>query len=49
MHAAAPTSARAFWQGDGQSTIHLGECAVTVMIQGGLGEALSREQLDSDR
>jgi hypothetical protein len=40
---------RAFWQSDGQLTIHLGDCAVTVLIQGELGEALSREQLDSDR
>jgi hypothetical protein len=35
----------AFWQTDRQLTIHLGECAVTVMIQGELGEALRREQL----
>src|SRR6478735_852627 len=28
----------AFWQTDKQHTIHLGECAVTVMIQGELGE-----------
>ena len=35
----------AFWQTDKQLTIHLGECAVTVMIQGELGEALQREQL----
>jgi hypothetical protein len=35
----------AFWQTDKQLTIHLGECAVTVMIQGELGEALRREQL----
>jgi hypothetical protein len=40
---------RAFWQSDGQLTIHLGECAVTVLIHGELGEALSREQLDADR
>jgi hypothetical protein len=40
---------RAFWQSDGQLTIHLGDCAVTVLIQGELGEALSREQLDRDR
>jgi hypothetical protein len=40
---------RAFWQSDGQLTLHLGQCAVTVLIQGELGEALSREQLDGDR
>jgi hypothetical protein len=40
---------RAFWQSDGQLTIHLGECAVTVLIEGELGEALSREQLDAGR
>jgi len=34
---------RAFWQSDEQLTIHLGECAVTVLIDGELGEALSRE------
>gem|GEM_PF-2386741 len=33
---------RAFWQTDDQLTIHLGECAVTVLIQGELGEALGR-------
>ena len=38
---------RAFWQGDDQLTVHLGECAVTVLIDGELGEALSREQLDT--
>lgn len=35
---------RAFWQTDDQLTIHLGECAVTVLIQGELGAALEREQ-----
>jgi hypothetical protein len=40
---------RAFWQNDGQLTLHLGQCAVTVLIQGELGEALNREQLDGDR
>jgi hypothetical protein len=35
---------RAFWQTDQQLTIHLGQCAVTVLIQGELGEALRREQ-----
>jgi len=39
----------AFWQGDEQLTIHLGECALTVLIQGELGEALNRERLDADR
>jgi hypothetical protein len=33
---------RGFWQEDGQLTIHLRNCAVTVMIQGELGEALTR-------
>jgi hypothetical protein len=36
---------RAFWQTDGQLTIHLAECAVTVLVQGELGEALQRESL----
>ena len=35
---------QAFWQSDEQLTIHLGECAVTILIQGELGEALRREQ-----
>ena len=35
---------RAFWQSDKQLTIHLGQCAVTVMIQGELGEAFRRDQ-----
>jgi hypothetical protein len=35
---------RAFWQSDQQLTIHLGYCAITVMVQGELGEALRREQ-----
>ena len=34
---------RAFWQSDRQLTLHLGRCAVTVMLQGELGEALRRE------
>jgi len=34
----------AFWQTDEQLTIHLGECAVTILIQGELGEALRRER-----
>ena len=33
---------QAFWQTDRQLTIHLGECAVTVLIEGELGEALRR-------
>ena len=35
---------RAFWQGNRQLTIHLGQCAVTVIIQGELGDALQRDQ-----
>jgi hypothetical protein len=35
---------RAFRQSPEQLTIHLGECAVTVMTHGELGEAMSREQ-----
>jgi hypothetical protein len=35
---------QAFWQTDEQLTIHLGECAVTILLQGELGEALEREQ-----
>lgn len=35
---------RAFWQSEEQLTIHLGECAVTVLVQGDLDEALRREQ-----
>jgi hypothetical protein len=31
---------RAFWQNEQQLTIYLGECAVTVMVEGELGEAL---------
>jgi len=34
---------RAFWQSGRQLTIHLGQCAVTVIVQGELGEALRRE------
>jgi hypothetical protein len=33
---------RAFWQTAEQLTVHLGECAVTILIQGELGEALGR-------
>jgi hypothetical protein len=35
---------RAFWQTGEQLTIHLGECAVTILVEGELGEALRREQ-----
>jgi hypothetical protein len=35
---------RAFWQTDEQLTIHLGACAVTILIQGELGEALSHDR-----
>lgn len=34
---------RAFWQTQRQLTIHLGECAVTILIEGELGEALRNE------
>jgi hypothetical protein len=34
---------RAFWQTERQLTIHLGECAVTVLIAGELDEALREE------
>jgi hypothetical protein len=33
----------AFWQTDDQLTIHLGECAVTLLIQGELEDALRPE------
>jgi hypothetical protein len=33
---------QAFWQTEQQLTIHLGDSAVTVLIQGELGEALQR-------
>lgn len=33
---------RAFWQGEEQLTVHLGACAVTIVVQGELGEALDR-------
>ena len=32
----------AFWQDEHQLTIHLGGCAVTVLVHGGLDEALER-------
>jgi hypothetical protein len=34
---------RAFWQAPEQLTIHVGQCAITVLVHGELGEALSRE------
>jgi hypothetical protein len=34
---------RGFWQADEQLTIHLANCAVTVLVGGELGEALQRE------
>ena len=33
---------RAFWKGQHQLTLHLGGCAVTVLVHGELGEALAR-------
>ena len=33
---------QAFWQSDRQLTIHLGACAVSLLIDGELGEALAR-------
>ncbi len=33
---------RAFWQTGDQLTVHLGQSAVTILIQGELGEALDR-------
>ena len=39
---------RGFWQNDQQLTIHLGQCAVTVIIEGDLGQALRREQPPTD-
>jgi hypothetical protein len=35
---------RAFWLAGEQLTMHLGACAVTILIQVELGEALTREQ-----
>lgn len=35
---------RAFWQTDRQLTVHVGHCAVTVMLEGELGEAMDREE-----
>jgi hypothetical protein len=34
---------QAFWQTDHQLTIHLGECAVTLLLQGELGSALRQQ------
>ena len=34
---------RGFWQGEEQLTIHVGSCAVTILLHGELGEALQRE------
>lgn len=39
---------RAFWQSRDQLTIHLGGCAVTVLLQGDLGAALNRDEADAD-
>jgi hypothetical protein len=33
-----------FWQGDEQLTVHLRDCAVTILVHGELGEALHRER-----
>jgi hypothetical protein len=37
-----------FWQADEQLTLHLGDCAVTILVHGELGEALQREQPRGD-
>jgi hypothetical protein len=34
---------RAFWQSDRQLTLHLGRFAITVLVEGELGEALRRD------
>jgi hypothetical protein len=34
---------QAFWQTDRQLTLHLGDCAVTILLSGELGEALQRD------
>lgn len=36
----------AFWQSDRQLTLHLGQCAITVIVEGELGYALQRDALD---
>jgi hypothetical protein len=33
---------RAFWQSDGQLVLHLGRCAISVLVGGELGGALER-------
>ncbi len=33
---------RGFWQGEGQLVVHLGSCAVSVVVGGELGRALGR-------
>jgi hypothetical protein len=33
---------RAFWQGDKQLVLHLGRCAISVLLRGELGTALER-------
>ena len=33
---------RAFWQGDSQLVLHLGRCAISVLLGGELGKALER-------
>ena len=38
---------RAFWQTEQQLTIHLGECAVTVVIAGELGDSLRQAAPDA--
>jgi hypothetical protein len=37
-----------FWQADEQLTIHLGNCAVTILVHGELGQALQREDAGDD-
>lgn len=39
---------RGFWQSDEQLTIHLGNCGVTILVHGELGEALQREHPRDD-
>jgi hypothetical protein len=33
---------RAFWQGDSQLVLHLGRCAISILLGGDLGAALER-------
>ena len=35
---------RAFWQTEQQLTLHLADCAITILVQGELGDALRRGQ-----